>query len=230
MKPWILCPALNEEASVGDVVASGVGAGYRVVVIDDGSTDATGDVARAAGAIVVRHPLNLGVGAAIQTGIRVALRGGATVVVQVDADGQHLVGEVQHLVEAIDEQTHLVIGSRFATRPDLRPHGLRGVAMRSLARRASAITGVVITDASSGFRAISRPLLDDFALHFPSSWMGDTFGALLLASRLGYGVKEVPVEMRDRQGGVPSTRGGRAALLVARAVASSITRETKGYR
>ncbi|MDO8389229.1 MAG: glycosyltransferase family 2 protein [Actinomycetota bacterium] len=230
MNKVLVCPAWNEEGAVGDVVRSAVANGYRIVVVDDGSLDATAAIARRCGAIVVQHPMNLGVGAAIQTGFRVALRAGADAVVQVDADGQHPVEQAQYLFDALSDSVHMAIGSRFAENEALRPKGMRGVAMRRLASHASNVAGVRITDASSGFRAISRPLLLQFARRFPSSYLGDTFGALLLASRLGFGVIQVPVEMRERQAGEPSTGAGRSALLVVRAIASSVTDETRGGR
>lgn len=228
MKQVLVCPAWNEEGAVGDVVRSAVAAGFPIVVVDDGSRDATAVVARDAGAIVVQHPMNLGVGAAIQTGFRVALRIDADAIVQVDADGQHPVEQAPILFDALSDSVHMAIGSRFADAPESRPGGLRGLAMSRLASHASKVSGVTITDASSGFRAISRPLLVQFARRFPSSYLGDTFGAVLLASRLGFGVTEVAVTMRARQAGEPSTGAGRSALLVLRAIASSVTDETRG--
>lgn len=221
----LICPAWNEEASVGAVVRDAVSAGYTIVVVDDGSVDATAAIARAAGAVVVRHPVNLGVGAALQTAFRIALQLGADTVVQVDADGQHPIAQVPVLSAAIGEDAQLVIGSRFID--GRRPRGPRGIAMKSLARRASKITGRPITDASSGFRAISGGLLEAFADRFPSSYLGDTFGAILLASRMGYGVTEVPVVVADRQHGRSSAGPMTATLLVLRAVASSLTEETR---
>jgi glycosyltransferase involved in cell wall biosynthesis len=225
MNTVLVCPAWNEEPAVAAVVESARAAGFTIIVVDDGSDDATARVAAAAGATVVRHPVNLGVGAALQTGFRIALRIGADCVVQVDADGQHDVGQVGVLTAAVDDSTQLVIGSRFLDGP--RPGGARGLAMRTLARRASKITGVDITDASSGFRAISGALLVAFADRFPSNYLGDTFGAMLLASRMGFGVAEVPVVMADRQHGRSSAGSFIASLLVLRAVASSLTEETR---
>ena len=221
----LITPALNEAASVTDVVHAGTAAGYRMIVVDDGSTDDTGALARAAGAVVLRHPFNLGVGAALQTGFREALQLGADAVVQVDADGQHDVEQVTALTSRLDEQVQMVVGSRFVDGGH--PRSPRGLAMRMLARRASDVAGTRLTDSSSGFRAIGRPLLEVFSRRFPSSYLGDTFGSILLASRHGFQVTEVPVTMRDRQGGEPSTSVGRAAFLVLRAIASATTTETK---
>lgn len=221
----IVTPALNEEASVGAVVEDAIGHGYRVIVVDDGSTDATASAARRAGALVVRHPFNLGVGAALQTGFREALRLDADAVVQVDADGQHTVDQIPALIAPLEGACQMVIGSRFVSADH--PHNPRGVAMRSLARMASRVAGTKLSDASSGYRAIGRPLLELFARRFPSSYLGDTFGSILLASRHGFGVGEVEVTMLDRQAGRPSTGAAKSALLVARAIASSTTSETK---
>ena len=221
----VITPAWNEQDSVAAVVADALGHGYRVVVVDDGSADQTAMRARQAGAIVLRHPFNLGVGAALQTGFREAVRMNAGAVVQVDADGQHTVDQIPTLTDRLDGDLQMVIGSRFVNGGQ--PRSPRGVAMRYLARRASKVATTTLTDASSGYRAIGRPLLELFARRFPSSYLGDTFGSILLASRHGYRVAEVPVTMRERQAGEPSTGTGKAVLLVARAVASSMTSETK---
>jgi len=221
----VITPAWNEQDSVAAVVTDAVTHGYRVVVVDDGSSDQTAVRARDAGAIVLRHPFNLGVGAALQTGFREAVRMDAGAVVQVDADGQHTVDQIPLLTDRLDGDLQMVIGSRFVD--DRHPRSPRGVAMRYLAARASKVAATTLTDASSGYRAIGRPLLELFARRFPSSYLGDTFGSILLASRHGFRVAEVPVMMRDRQAGQPSTGTAKAVLLVARAIASSMTSETK---
>lgn len=221
----LVTPALNEQDSVVAVIESARAGGYTMIVVDDGSTDGTARLARDAGAVVMRHPFNLGVGAALQTGFREALHLGADAVVQVDADGQHAVDQVPRVVERLGGEVQMVIGSRFVDGGH--PFTARGLAQRSLARRASRVAGTTLTDSSSGFRAIGRPLLELFAKRFPASYLGDTFGSILLASRHGYRVAEVPVVIHDRQGGQPSTGVGKSAFLVLRAIASSTTSETK---
>src|SRR5580698_352899 len=96
---WLIIPAYNEAAVIGRVVADVVRRGYNVAVIDDGSTDETGR--RAGAAIVVTHPINLGQGAALQTGIKFALRQGADTIVTFDADGQHRTADIDGLIEAL---------------------------------------------------------------------------------------------------------------------------------
>ena len=100
---YVVIAAYNEGTVIARVVTDVGNAGYRVVVVDDGSLDRTADVARAAGAIVVRHPFNLGQGAALQTGIDYALAHAAAVVVTFDGDGQHRVSDIARLTCALAE-------------------------------------------------------------------------------------------------------------------------------
>src|ERR1700712_5235 len=110
-----IVPAYNEEASIAGVIAELDALEIDAIVIDDGSQDATFDVARAAGARVVRLPFNLGIGAAVQTGYMAALQGHYDVAIQVDGDGQHPPSEIPKLIAALQETgADLVVGSRFA--------------------------------------------------------------------------------------------------------------------
>ncbi len=202
----VLLPALNEEASVGVVAAAVLALGHDACVIDDGSTDATAERAAAVGAEVLRLPRNVGVGGALRCGFRYAVAAGYDVVVQVDADGQHDPAQIGGLLDAMDASgADMVVGSRFG--PDGPSFALgrtRQVAMRLLARRATRALGSEITDATSGFRAIRRPLLDGFAREYPSEYLGDTVEALVVAGRSGARVVEHPVTMSARATGVAS--------------------------
>nr|WP_249419958.1 glycosyltransferase family 2 protein [Rhabdothermincola salaria] len=196
-----IVPALNEEATVGDVVKAIIGdLEADVLVIDDGSSDRTALLARDAGAVVVRHPFNLGVGAALRTGFKYARRTGYPVVIQVDADGQHDTAGAHALVAAVvDGGVDLVVGSRFAE--GYQVSGLRRLSMRALSRTVSRRLGVEITDTTSGFRAFSARAVDRFAASYPSQYLSDTVEALLLAHDDGLRIAEVPVRMRERMGG-----------------------------
>ncbi|HTN54705.1 MAG TPA: glycosyltransferase family 2 protein, partial [Microbacterium sp.] len=127
----VVVPAWNEEESVADVVRDIVASvpGAVCLVVDDGSSDATSQRARDAGAIVLRLPFNLGVGGAMRTGFRYARDHGFDVLVQVDADGQHDAAEIAALVAGLDE-ADLVIGARFAGKGDYGVRGPRKWAMR----------------------------------------------------------------------------------------------------
>ncbi|WP_199223898.1 glycosyltransferase family 2 protein [Paraconexibacter algicola] len=202
----ILMPAYNEERSVAAVVTRAREAGYDVCVVDDGSADRTAQEAAMAGADVVRLPLNLGVGGALRCGFRRALDGGYDVVVQVDADGQHDPGRVAALLETmVASGADIVVGSRFAEGSEhFDVTGGRRFAMRVLARRVSRAAGQPLTDVTSGFRAIRRPLLDDFADDYPVEYLGDTVEALVLAAARGAVIAERPVGMSQREHGTGS--------------------------
>lgn len=199
----VVVPALNEERSVGPVVATTHGLGYDVCVVDDGSTDSTGVRAREAGATVLTVPLNLGVGGALRCGFRWALANDYDAVVQLDADGQHDPGEVAALLERMREtDADMVVGSRFATGAGAyEVHPARRFAMDLLARRAERATGTKVVDSTSGFRAIRRPLLDQFAASYPVEYLGDTVEALIEAGRAGAKIVEHPISASPRAHG-----------------------------
>lgn len=204
--PLVLIPALNEEQSVGEVVERARPLGYPICVVDDGSSDRTGAAAEAAGATVLRLPVNLGVGGALRCGFRYALETGHRIVVQIDADGQHDPREIPLLLDKMRRTgADMVIGSRFLAPDSGYPvHRGRRVVMGMLAKRASAAVGAPITDATSGFRAIRVPLLTFFAQEYPVEYLGDTFGALVAAGRRGARVVESPIKAVRRRYGRPS--------------------------
>jgi len=153
---WVVVAAYNEAAVIAEVVRPLVASGYRVVVVDDGSGDGTAARARTAGAVALRHVINRGQGAALQSGLRYALSHGAQVLVTFDADGQHSAEDIPRLVRPIAEQTaDIVLGSRFIEHAAAVP-----LARRLLLRLAVAFTGVMsgirLSDAHNGLRAMSR--------------------------------------------------------------------------
>jgi glycosyltransferase involved in cell wall biosynthesis len=199
----VVVPALNEESSLASVIAEIKSCGYEVLVINDGSTDGTADVARASGARLLDLPINLGVGGALRAGFKYACERNFQAVVQVDADGQHPADEIVHLLnEANSSGAHLVIGSRFLSDATSMEVGrVRRFVMRLLARSATNATQSPITDATSGFRIIQQPLLTEFSRTFAVNYLGDTYEALIAAGRAGYVVREIPAALRPRQKG-----------------------------
>ena len=214
----IVMPAFNEVASVGDVVREVFTAlpGIAVLVVDDGSRDETSRVATAAGALVATLPFNLGVGGAMRLGFRYALENGFDNVIQIDSDGQHDPRSVPSLLESL-ASADLVLGARFAGEGEYRVRGPRQWAMLSLASILSRASKTVLTDTTSGFRASGPRAVALFAEHYPAEYLGDTIEALIIASRSGLIIRQVPVAMRPRAGGVPSHNPFKAAAYLARA-------------
>jgi glycosyltransferase involved in cell wall biosynthesis len=217
-----IVPALDEEATVGAVVAACRSLGLDVVVVDDGSSDGTAAAARAAGAALIRLPVNIGVGGALRTGFRYAVDHGYRRTIQVDADLQHDPASIPALLAAADEGAHLVIGSRFAA-GEYRVSRSRKAAMGLLASIVSRRVGVRLDDVTSGFRVISEPLLARFAVEYPSEYLGDTVEAILLANRSGARIAQVPVTMSPRTAG-SATSSLHAAGHLARVLLAILAR------
>ena len=197
----VVTPAHDEEESVGQVVERIRALRLPSLVVDDGSSDNTALAAEAAGATVVRLPVNVGVGAALRTGFRYAVTHGYKRVVQVDADLQHPPEAIPALLEAATG-ADLVIGSRFGSGYD---PGMRRLGMRLLSAMVSRRIGVQVTDPTSGFKVVSEPLLSEFARSYPAEYLGDTVEALLQAGWFGASIVEVEVPMQERLGGDPTT-------------------------
>lgn len=215
----IVMPALNEQASVGAVISQVRSSlpGMDVLVVDDGSVDATAQLARAAGAEVARLAVNLGVGGAMRTGFRYAAARRYDVVVQVDADGQHDPEEVGALLAALDAGADIAIGSRFAGKGAYRAVGPRKYAMVVLSFVFSRLAGRKLTDVTSGFKAMGPRAIAMFANYYPAEYLGDTVESLVMAIRAKLTIAEVPVVMRERAGGTPSHSPVKSAVYLSRA-------------
>ncbi|TMQ51604.1 MAG: glycosyltransferase family 2 protein [Candidatus Eisenbacteria bacterium] len=171
-----------------------------VLVVDDGSRDGTGRVARERGVPVVRHPVNLGVGAALQTGFRYAVERGYEVGVQIDADGQHDPAFLGALLEPVlAGRCDVAIGSRYVARTLYHAPFARRIGMMMFSLVVRIAVGQRIADTTSGFRAYRRPVMEvcqhDFPRDFPDAPL------LIGLARRGFRLLEVPVEMRGRRAG-----------------------------
>ncbi|MFE6963789.1 glycosyltransferase family 2 protein [Agromyces sp. NPDC057679] len=215
----IVLPAYNEQESVGDVVREvrALLPAAGILVVDDGSRDRTFEAAAGAGANVIRLPFNLGVGGAMRAGFKYAIENDYANVVQIDADGQHDPAGVPSLLEALDS-ADVVMGARFAGTGDYSVRGPRKWAMRVLAVVLSRVASTTLTDTTSGFRASGPKAVRLFAEHYPAEYLGDTIEALVIAARAGCAIRQVPVAMRARTGGVPSHNPVKSAAYLGRAV------------
>lgn len=188
----VVIPALNAAPFLGDVVRGARLHGYPVLVVDDGSTDATSDVARQAGAEVVRHEENLGKGAALKTGFAWALERGVAAVVTLDADGQHLPRQISLFVEAWRRSgADLIIGSRRHLFEGMLPR--RRNANRFSAWAISHASGRTIPDSQSGFRLYSARLLRE--VHVEGTGFDAESEVIVRAGRAGYGIEAVPIDL-----------------------------------
>ncbi len=208
----VVVPALDEAPRIGDVLR-GVresAPDFDVLVVDDGSSDATAEVARKAGARVVSLSFHLGYGAALQTGYRFALRRGCEVVVQLDADGQHDPAAVHALAAPVLEgDLDVVVGSRFHADSRYRMPAMRRLGSRWFRWLLRALTGLDVSDPTSGLQALSPRALRLYTSEaFP--WDYPDADVLVLAHRAGCRVGELPVRMFERAG-APSMHGALTA-------------------
>lgn len=191
-KRVIVIPAYNEQNAIGDVVRSAMKVADRVLVVDDGSTDRTGEIATAAGATVVRHPVNRGLGGALGTGIEGALRIGADLIATMDADGQHRPEDAKRAMDRLMEgDADFVIGSRMLEGKGNMPAG------RRLAQRlGNALTFLLfrkwVTDSQSGLRAMTRQAAERLRLRSSRMEVSSEFVKEIVDKRLR--LAEIPIE------------------------------------
>jgi polyprenyl-phospho-N-acetylgalactosaminyl synthase len=192
---WIVIPAFNEAAVIGEVIADVRSAFDHVVCVDDGSTDGTGEIATRAGAHLVRHPINLGQGAAIQTGVEYARnQPGAQVFATFDADGQHRVKDLAAMVDRLGAgDVDVVIGTRFARREGSRPPFLKRIVLRTATRLSRRGRQLGLTDTNNGLRVFNKTVAD--GLDITMSGMSHANEFVMLIAENHWRVVEEPVEV-----------------------------------
>ncbi len=217
MRMLAIVPAYNEADMVGRVVRDiqRQAPGFDVLVVDDGSTDATAAEAEAQGAIVIRHPYNLGIGGAVQSGYKYALRHDYDVAVQVDGDGQHKPEYLPEMAEALQtgsSKADMVYGSRFLGDPGYKVPLARRAGNLIFSIVLTTITRQRITDPTSGFRMTNRRGIELFARDYPHDY--PEVEALLMLHAHHLRIHEVHVRMNARGFGQSSIDYPRSAYYM----------------
>jgi hypothetical protein len=213
-----IVPAYNEAGAVADTVAElrRHAPAFDVIVVDDGSTDGTADIARAAGAHVLQLPFNLGIGGAVQAGYVYAAENGYEVAVQVDGDGQHDPRCLPALLEHLRSKPELnmVTGSRFiaAEGEGYQSSASRRLGIRIFGRILSAVVRRPVTDPTSGLRMTDRCGIELFARDYPHDY--PEVEAVLLLHHHRLTAEEIPVRMRERRAGVSSINASRSVYYM----------------
>lgn len=204
----LIVPCFNEQASIGNLLDEirALDAGYSTIVVDDGSRDATAAVA-ARRSSVLRLVSNLGIGGAVQTGIKYALRQDFDFCVQIDGDGQHIPAEICHLLRSYrDHPCNIVVGSRYLTGAGFRSTVIRRLGSRMISLALDKLfDGGRITDPTSGMRLMDRDAMVLFSRRYPQDFPEPV--SLAWAMRAGLVVGEAPVKMRARKSGSSSING-----------------------
>ncbi len=205
MKKLIIIPAYNESESIENTVRDIVknAHGFDYVVINDCSKDNTREICEKNGFNIVNLPINLGIGGAVQTGYKYAVKYGYDIAVQVDGDGQHDPAFLERMADVlVNEKMDMVIGSRFIDKEGFQSSIMRRIGIKYFMILIKIVTGKTITDPTSGLRMINRNIIELFAESYPKDYPEPE--SVVFALKRGMKVKEIPVVMRSRQGGVSS--------------------------
>ena len=194
MKITVGLPAYNEEKNIAKIIVQLKKVADQIIVCDDGSTDSTSIIAESLGAIIIKHPKNLGYGSAIRSIFLKAREINSEILVTIDSDGQHKFEDVEKVVKpVIDGRADISIGSRFLDKDDIAPK-YRKLGINIITKVTNSSLSEKITDSQSGFRAYNNKVLQTLT---PSdSGMGISTEILIKSSNLGFKIAEVPTEIQ----------------------------------
>lgn len=219
----VIIPAYNEEKNIPAVLADlkALNEAFDILVVNDGSKDRTAQMAVGENVYLVSHPFNLGYGAAIQTGYKYASKNGYCYLVQFDADGQHDPKDLKVILrELYKNDADLIIGSRFLGNGSLRTSSLKLAVIKMFCFLIRHLGRVRISDPTSGLKGLSKPVFNYFSgmgkypVDFPDA------DILIQAVRLGFRVREVPADMRERASGKSMFSGLKPAYYIVKVLLS----------
>lgn len=210
VKLAVIIPAYNEEASIRNVVISinklqVTGFEIIPIVINDCSTDSTKKIIKELNCVSLNLPVNLGIGGAVQTGYRYAFENNFDYTIQVDGDGQHPASEIPKLLaEILKGEANLIIGSRFIDKQGFQSSSMRRLGINFLRNWIKIFSGITVYDNTSGFRLMDRKLIELACKNYPDEYPEPE--SIIIFSLKGFKIKEIPVEMLERQGGESSIK------------------------
>lgn len=226
----IIIPAYNEqeniEKTIQDVESHMPEADY--IVINDCSNDDTREILKKARVSYLDLPVNLGIGGGVQTGYQYALEQDYDIAVQFDGDGQHDASYIKDLIASIEDgQADVAIGSRFVKNEGFQSSVMRRLGIRFLSGLIKLLCGVKVKDVTSGMRAVNRKMIERFAQNYAQDYPEPE--AILFSGLIHARITEVPVQMRERQGGTSSINAVRSMYYMVKvSIALVITRMTAG--
>lgn len=224
----IIIPAYNEAGGIRRVIADIRGAiPYAdILVVNDGSSDNTGALAKLEGALVVNLSCNLGIGGAVQTGYRYAAAHGYQYATQMDGDGQHNPADFAGMLDAARRMdADMVVGSRFVEKQGFQSTAMRKLGIRLLSGLLSGLLGRKVTDPTSGFRLCNRRAITLFAHEYPTDY--PEVEALVLLDNFQYSFQEVPVVMNERISGTSSITSLKSVYYMIKVILAVLITRTK---
>lgn len=228
MKTLIMIPAYNEQECIMQTITDiqNNAPGVDFVVINDCSTDDTRKILKENNANFLDLPTNLGIGGGVQTGYRYAMENGYDIAIQFDGDGQHMAAYIKDLIAPIESgQADVTIGSRFVEKEGFQSTVLRRVGIGFLSGLIQLLCGVKVNDVTSGMRAANKKMIALFASNYAQDYPEPE--AILASGLYGARIVEIPVQMRERQGGVSSINPGRSVYYMIKvSLALMLTRLT----
>lgn len=225
IKCLIIIPAYNEAENIEKVIDNLIThyPQYDYVIVNDGSTDATGQICAKKHYQVLHLPINMGIGGAVQTGYRYAFENDYDIAVQIDGDGQHDVAFLEKMIRYMqEEQADCVIGSRFVDKEGFQSSGLRRIGIQFLSVLGWLLTGVRVRDITSGYRLVNRRFIRIFAQDYPSDYPEPE--AMVIAAVHGGRIKEYPVVMRERENGTSSITFKRSVYYMVKVTLAMLIR------
>lgn len=214
-KILIIVPAYNEEAVIASTLNKLLKAADKIqkqlhlfvtiCVVNDGSVDATAEIVSNYSIVLLNQPINQGIGKAMQVGYQYAIQHGYSFAIQFDADGQHNEQDLERLIKPLlDDECDIAIGSRFLEKNEYKASFLRRLAGYCFSKTLYLLTGKKFTDPTSGFRAKNKKVISLFAGHYPYKYPEAI--SLVDLDRKNLRIKDIPVRMRQRQGGISSIK------------------------